>query len=214
MVNLYLNSNRIEEIPVEIAQLPNLEILQLDSNLLSDLPREIAGLNLFKISLRGNTVCFPDSQVSGWLDSHHLSLDWRASQVCPEAPYSVIIREPNTGSTIMLHSNTGIDKSNLSQIQTLYARDTILNTAPAGKKVLKAVNVRINPLLGTAVNVLTVSFPVEDINSLQMLSIYYVNSKGQFEFIESFSGAEGRVLSVKTTRTGIFALVSGGVSPR
>jgi Leucine-rich repeat (LRR) protein len=213
LVNLYLNSNRIEEIPVEIAQLPNLEILQLDSNLLSDLPREIAGLNLFKISLRGNTVCFPDSQVSGWLDSHHLSLDWRASQVCPEAPYSVIIREPNTGSTIMLHSNTGIDKSNLSQIQTLYARDTILNTAPAGKKVLKAVNVRINPLLGTAVNVLTVSFPVEDINSLQMLSVYYVNSKGQFEFIESFSGAEGRVLSVKTTRTGIFALVSGGVSP-
>jgi len=213
LVNLYLNSNRVEEIPGEIAKLPNLEILQLDSNLLQDLPREITGLNLIKISLRGNTICFPDTQLSGWLDSHHLSLDWRASQYCPEASYSVIIREPNTGSTIMLYSNTDIEKSNLSQTQTLYVRDTLLSTAPAGKKVLKAVNVSINPLLSTAINVLTVSFPVEDINNLQTLSIYHVNSKGQFEFIESFSGAEGRVLSVKTTRTGIFALVSGEASP-
>jgi Leucine-rich repeat (LRR) protein len=213
LVNLYLNSNRVEEIPGEIAKLPNLEILQLDSNLLQDLPREITGLNLLKISLRGNTICFPDTQLSGWLDSHHLSLDWRASQYCPEASYSVIIREPNTGSTIMLYSNTDIEKSNLSQTQTLYVRDTLLSTAPAGKKVLKAVNVSINPLLSTAINVLTVSFPVEDINNLQTLSIYHVNSKGQFEFIESFSGAEGRVLSVKTTRTGIFALVSGEASP-
>ena len=102
----------------------------------------------------------------------------------------VIIREPNTDHNNAL-PNTDRE-SNLSQTQTLYVRDT-LSTAPAGKKVLKAVN-GINPLLSTAINVLTVSFPVEDINNPQTLSIYHVNSKGQFEFIESFSGAEGRVL--------------------
>ena len=99
MVNLYLNSNRIEEILLRL-QVAESGDSPVGFKLLSDLPRNCRFESL-QNKLERKHGLFSDSQVSGWLDSHHLSLTGGHHSVS-EAPYSVIIREPNTGSTIML----------------------------------------------------------------------------------------------------------------
>jgi Leucine-rich repeat (LRR) protein len=117
---LYLNSNQLENIPSEIGRLCNLQKLYLGNNSLYSLPAEIGRLcNLEELYLNNNSLKSLPSEIKNLINLNELYLD--------ESSYEINNLDPDC--TILILSDIENPITNLPYgLKELYLKKTIDNS--------------------------------------------------------------------------------------
>ena len=165
---LSLNGNQLSALPSEISQLTNLETLSLDENQLSELPSEIIQLtNLQLLSLNGNQLSALPSEISQLTNLETLSLDENQLSELP----SEIIQLTNL-------STLSLDENQLSALPSEISQLTNLSTLFLSRNQLSALPSEISQLTNLSTLSLDenqLSELPSEISQLTNLSTLYLN---------------------------------------
>jgi hypothetical protein len=210
--NLSLIGNQIDTLPAEIAKIVNLEILRLDTNLLTTLPVQMTSMIKIRINISANRLCaLSDQSLISWLNQHHMSPEWRASQQCAYPGYSAIATDAQSGTVVSFSSlYNPVSADNLSLSIVSYTEGGV---APllAGKDILKMVKITIDPEFSGRVNTLLISFSFADTTLSKIdpsqISIYSYDGR-QYSYLGGSPDLNRKTIAVQTSKGGIFALVA------
>ncbi len=203
-----LASNKLTAIPATVSLLSNLTAFNLDSNQLTALPQELIALTNLKIEVGRNKLCSLDTAMARWLDSFHLTPDWRASQHCDSFVIESIVSDLTTGT--VLHITDGNSVKAGCAPMVINPMEPSLISFPA-RRILKAVNVRFSECLTSGQPNFLITFTWEDfkdsLDADRDLSIYYRNSSG-VEYIGGTVNNDKFTISLTSSRAGQYLLTT------
>jgi hypothetical protein len=202
-------SNTLTAIPATVSMLSNLTTMNLDSNQLTTLPNSIIGLSKLKIDVSGNMICSLETAVSKWLDTCHLTPDWKASQLCAPFVIESIISDITTGTVLHVTDGASVTAGCAPMLIKPIEASSIVFPE---RRVLKAVEVRFNDCLtAEARSNFLITFSWADIKDsigqAPDLSIYFINSS-DFEYLGGSENKGNFTISITSSRPGKYLLTT------
>jgi hypothetical protein len=207
--SLSLVANRLTALPPEAAKLQSLATLNLDSNLIAALPAELAGCANLRISIVANRLCDADTTLAKWLDTHHFTADWRASQQC-DVTIGSVVTDAATGTVVHVTVSELKVVENCQPVQ-LAAVSAGASAAITGRTIVKAVEVRFGECFTAGNNYFLITFPWDDVaqsvNAASGLSIYFA-SGGAGEYLGGTVDSVRHTVAVRANREGQYLLTA------
>jgi len=210
----------LDSIPAEIGKLVVLEYLWLDSNNLTTLPVQIEALQNLHISVTVNKLCSLDPQMVTWLNAHPISnvvmVDWRSSQLCPsDSLYSAFATDIKSNTVVAFTSKFRPTMAVTNAVAIASVNfDSAKSMLPARTELEKLVRVSINPVFQGKQNTFDLTFTYGDLNLAasqldpsRFLIGFYNTGAMKLRYLIGTVDLTKKTIAVQSSTEGVFAFI-------